>query len=97
MKYWIVGIETYWLRYVNQRMAAQQSMVVNGAFFWVKKLDLQRPTVYCGTIPRRLPPKDGFLGVYRRKRRAKTEKSAHSVGQGCVDVTFVYVDEIYPL
>jgi tetratricopeptide (TPR) repeat protein len=32
MKYWIVGIGTYWLKYVNQRMAARQSMVVNGAF-----------------------------------------------------------------
>ena len=32
MKYWIVGIGTYWLTYVNQRMAAPQSTVVNGAF-----------------------------------------------------------------
>lgn len=32
MKYWIVGIGTYWLKYVNQRMAARQSTVVNRAF-----------------------------------------------------------------
>ena len=31
MKYWIVGIGTYWLKYVNQRMAARQSTVVNRA------------------------------------------------------------------
>ena len=89
MKYWIVGMGTYWLRYVNQRMAVRQSMVVNGAFLGKET----GSSVYCGTIPGRLPPKDGFLGVYRRKM-AKTEKGAHSVGQGCVDVTFVYVDEI---
>jgi tetratricopeptide (TPR) repeat protein len=32
MKYWIVGIGTYWLKYVNQRMAARQSTVVNRPF-----------------------------------------------------------------
>lgn len=32
MKYWIVGIGTYWLKYVNERMAARQSTVVNRAF-----------------------------------------------------------------
>ena len=32
MKYWIVGIGTYWLKYVNERMAARQSTIVNRAF-----------------------------------------------------------------